>query len=106
MADSTTAASTGRPISSKVRRRRGNEGDFGLRIADFRLKIGGRGFSPKSPIQNPKWITTSLGCSPVESDLYCKVMPATVEQPQSVRERVQDVINLIRPSVQADGGDI
>jgi len=33
-------------------------------------------------------------------------MPATVEQPQSVRERVQDVINLIRPSVQADGGDI
>ncbi len=33
-------------------------------------------------------------------------MPATVEQPQSVRDRVQGVINLIRPAVQADGGDI
>ena len=33
-------------------------------------------------------------------------MPAAVEQPQSTRERVQGVINLIRPAVQADGGDI
>ena len=33
-------------------------------------------------------------------------MPVTTEQPQSVRERVQGVINLIRPAVQADGGDI
>ena len=33
-------------------------------------------------------------------------MPAAVEQPQSIRDRVQDVINLIRPAVQADGGDI
>jgi Fe-S cluster biogenesis protein NfuA len=33
-------------------------------------------------------------------------MPATIEQPQSTRERVQGVINLIRPAVQADGGDI
>ena len=32
-------------------------------------------------------------------------MPATV-QPSSVKDRVQDVINLIRPAVQADGGDI
>ena len=32
-------------------------------------------------------------------------MPAAIE-PQSVRERVQNVINLIRPAVQADGGDI
>jgi Fe-S cluster biogenesis protein NfuA len=30
--------------------------------------------------------------------------PAT--QPPPVRERVQSVINLIRPAVQADGGDI
>ena len=33
-------------------------------------------------------------------------MPVTVTQPQSIRERVQGVINLIRPAVQADGGDI
>ena len=33
-------------------------------------------------------------------------MPTAVEQPQSVKERVQGVINLIRPAVQADGGDI
>ena len=33
-------------------------------------------------------------------------MPATAQQPQSVKERVQGVINLIRPAVQADGGDI
>lgn len=33
-------------------------------------------------------------------------MPATIQQPQSVKERVQGVINLIRPAVQADGGDI
>ena len=32
-------------------------------------------------------------------------MPATA-QPSSVKERVQGVINLIRPAVQADGGDI
>jgi Fe-S cluster biogenesis protein NfuA len=32
-------------------------------------------------------------------------MPATIQSP-SVRERVQSVINLIRPAVQADGGDI
>jgi Fe-S cluster biogenesis protein NfuA len=31
--------------------------------------------------------------------------PATAE-PAGVRERVQNVINLIRPAVQADGGDI
>ena len=33
-------------------------------------------------------------------------MTATMTQPQSIRERVQGVINLIRPAVQADGGDI
>jgi Fe-S cluster biogenesis protein NfuA len=33
-------------------------------------------------------------------------MPATIQQPQSVKDRVQGVINLIRPAVQADGGDI
>jgi Fe-S cluster biogenesis protein NfuA len=37
-------------------------------------------------------------------------MPAAAqsshEQQQSIRERVQGVINLIRPAVQADGGDI
>ena len=27
-------------------------------------------------------------------------------QPQSLREKVQGVINLIRPAVQADGGDV
>ena len=32
-------------------------------------------------------------------------MPS-VTQPQSVRDKVQGVINLIRPAVQADGGDI
>jgi Fe-S cluster biogenesis protein NfuA len=31
--------------------------------------------------------------------------PAQTEQPD-VRQRVQNVINLIRPAVQADGGDI
>ena len=30
----------------------------------------------------------------------------TATQPQSIREKVQGVINLIRPAVQADGGDI
>ena len=36
------------------------------------------------------------------------LMPSAVEksEPASVREKVQDVINLIRPAVQADGGDI
>jgi Fe-S cluster biogenesis protein NfuA len=29
-----------------------------------------------------------------------------MSEPQSVTAKVQDVINLIRPSVQADGGDI
>ena len=33
-------------------------------------------------------------------------MTPVTTQPPSVRERVQDVINLIRPAVQADGGDI
>jgi Fe-S cluster biogenesis protein NfuA len=33
-------------------------------------------------------------------------MPATIQQPPSIKERVQGVINLIRPAVQADGGDI
>lgn len=34
-------------------------------------------------------------------------MSAATQQPApSVRERVQGVINLIRPAVQADGGDI
>jgi Fe-S cluster biogenesis protein NfuA len=32
--------------------------------------------------------------------------PAAQTPPPSVRERVQHVINLIRPAVQADGGDI
>jgi Fe-S cluster biogenesis protein NfuA len=31
---------------------------------------------------------------------------STEQSRQSVRERVQGVINLIRPAVQADGGDI
>ena len=31
---------------------------------------------------------------------------STEQSSQSVRERVQGVINLIRPAVQADGGDI
>ena len=33
-------------------------------------------------------------------------MPSTIQQPASIKERVQGVINLIRPAVQADGGDI
>jgi Fe-S cluster biogenesis protein NfuA len=33
-------------------------------------------------------------------------IPATDESTAPVRERVQSVINLIRPAVQADGGDI
>jgi Fe-S cluster biogenesis protein NfuA len=34
-------------------------------------------------------------------------MPGTAQQPTpTVREKVQGVINLIRPAVQADGGDI
>jgi Fe-S cluster biogenesis protein NfuA len=33
-------------------------------------------------------------------------MGTATSQPQSVTEKVQEVINLIRPSVQADGGDI
>ena len=32
--------------------------------------------------------------------------PTTSQPPASVRDRVQGVINLIRPAVQADGGDI
>jgi Fe-S cluster biogenesis protein NfuA len=31
---------------------------------------------------------------------------ATTSSPQPLKNRVQDVINLIRPAVQADGGDI
>ena len=33
-------------------------------------------------------------------------MPTATSPSPSVREKVQDVINLIRPAVQADGGDI
>lgn len=33
-------------------------------------------------------------------------MTTSPAQPQSMRERVEGVINLIRPAVQADGGDI
>ena len=33
-------------------------------------------------------------------------MSTAMSEPQSVTAKVQDVINLIRPSVQADGGDI
>ncbi len=33
------------------------------------------------------------------------MVPAT-DSPSSIRDRVQGVINLIRPAVQADGGDI
>ncbi len=34
-------------------------------------------------------------------------MPASAQAPaQSLREKVQGVLNLIRPAVQADGGDI
>ncbi len=33
-------------------------------------------------------------------------MNTTTSQPESMRERVAGVINLIRPAVQADGGDI
>jgi len=33
-------------------------------------------------------------------------MTATTVQPATLRDRVQGVINLIRPAVQADGGDI
>ncbi len=33
-------------------------------------------------------------------------MSTTVETPVPLKERVQTVINLIRPAVQADGGDI
>jgi len=33
-------------------------------------------------------------------------MASTSLNPPTVREKVQDVINLIRPAVQADGGDI
>ena len=32
--------------------------------------------------------------------------PAAATAPAGLRDRVQDVINLIRPAVQADGGDI
>ncbi len=32
--------------------------------------------------------------------------PTQHSEPSSVRDRVQGVINLIRPAVQADGGDI
>jgi Fe-S cluster biogenesis protein NfuA len=34
------------------------------------------------------------------------ISPAVVPAPESTKERVQSVINLIRPAVQADGGDI
>jgi Fe-S cluster biogenesis protein NfuA len=36
------------------------------------------------------------------------IMASTLEKPEpiSIRQKVQDVINLIRPAVQADGGDI
>jgi Fe-S cluster biogenesis protein NfuA len=33
-------------------------------------------------------------------------MATTESKPAGVRERVQGIINLIRPAVQADGGDI
>ena len=33
-------------------------------------------------------------------------MPTATSPSSSVREKVQNVINLIRPAVQADGGDI
>ncbi|HET6247379.1 MAG TPA: NifU family protein [Tepidisphaeraceae bacterium] len=33
-------------------------------------------------------------------------MSTAIKNPQSVREKVEGVINLIRPAVQADGGDI
>ena len=33
-------------------------------------------------------------------------MPPATENPTTVRDKVQGVINLIRPAVQADGGDI
>ena len=33
-------------------------------------------------------------------------MGTATSEPQSVTEKVQEVINLIRPAVQADGGDI
>lgn len=33
-------------------------------------------------------------------------MTTVAQKPQNIRERVQGVINLIRPAVQADGGDI
>jgi Fe-S cluster biogenesis protein NfuA len=33
-------------------------------------------------------------------------MSTAIQNPQSIRERVESVINLIRPAVQADGGDI
>ena len=33
-------------------------------------------------------------------------MPSTAQNTQSIHEKVQGVINLIRPAVQADGGDI
>jgi Fe-S cluster biogenesis protein NfuA len=33
-------------------------------------------------------------------------MSSAAVQPESVRDRVEGVINLIRPAVQADGGDI
>src|SRR5437764_6940155 len=49
---------------------------------------------------------TSL--SPRRRVTIIPAMASTIEkpQPQSVREKVQNVINLIRPAVQADGGDI
>ena len=31
---------------------------------------------------------------------------ATEKEPSNIKERVQGIINLIRPAVQADGGDI
>ena len=33
-------------------------------------------------------------------------MTTATKNPQSIREKVEGVINLIRPAVQADGGDI
>src|SRR5262249_44637731 len=41
-------------------------------------------------------------CRQAYNDL---IMPAATETP-SLRDKVQNVLNLIRPAVQADGGDI
>lgn len=42
-----------------------------------------------------------------DGELYTSYMTSSPETAQTgIRERVQGVINLIRPAVQADGGDI